>query len=350
MPHRLDRIKYWTNVVILQEETQDRITDLPFADYDLSVVIVSWNVADLLRRCLEALISPHVLGGLRVEVIVVDNASSDASTDVARSFAEVRVIRSRINLGYGRANNIGFEIARGKYLLVLNPDTIPQPGCLRALLTFAEKVPQAGAVAPRLLNEDGSDQVSAFRFPTLAMAVLDLYPLPRAVPGRIRHWISTSRLNGRYSREPAASRPFRLDHPLGAAMLLRREAVDQVGGFDENLFMYSEEIDLAFRLAAAGWECWQVPTARIIHLGGQSTRQMPDRMLQELWRSRIYVFYKHRGRIPTIGLRSILAFAQIVQLIMTALRRTTGKASRGDVEARLRRAKAILRIALGGNG
>ncbi len=311
---------------------------------DLTVVIVSWNVSKLLRRCLQALLSPPVSGRLRIEVIVVDNASRDTSTQVARSFPGVRLIEMKANLGYGRANNIGLKAAQGKHLLVLNPDTIPQPGCLETLVCFADSHPHAGIAAPRLLNADGTIQEAAFRFPTLAMAALDLFPLPRIVPGRIRARITRSRLNGRYSQERAADAPFKIDHPLGACMLLNRTAYEQVGGFNEDLFMYAEEIDLAMRYASAGWECWQVPAARVIHLGGQSTQQAPDRMFVELWRSRLYIYRKYYAPAAWLALSALLTVAQLRDLTVTWLASRRARISPLEARKRTRRARAVLRL------
>ena len=314
---------------------------------DLSVIIVSWNVAKLLRDCLQALASPEVSGDLCLEVVVIDNASSDDSARVAASFDGVKVLRSKQNLGYGRANNLGFRRARGKYLLVLNPDTVLRPGSLKTLLAFAERHPQAGMVAPRLLNPDGTVQISAFHYPTLPMALLDLFPLPPVIPGRVRAWLQQSSFNGRYANEAHAQHPFRIDHPLGAAMLLRREAVGQVGGFDECIFMYSEEVDLAIRLSESGWECWQVPAASVVHLGGQSTGQMPDRMFVELWRSRLYLYRKHRGPLSNSALRTLLAASQLLELARTLVRSLWDRQTENELRARRKRAFTVLKLALG---
>lgn len=311
---------------------------------DLTVVVVSWNVGEMLGRCLEALFSPNVQGKLQVEVIVVDNASRDASAQVARSFPGVRLIEMRANLGYGRASNVGLRAARGKHLLVLNPDTIPQSGCLETLVCFANGHPHTGIVAPRLLNADGTTQQAAFRFPTLAMAALDLFPLPGVVPGRVRARIAHSWLNGRYQQEEVASKPFKIDHPLGACMLLNRAAYKALRGFNEELFMYAEEIDLAIRYARAGWQCWQVPAAQVIHIGGQSTRQAPDRMFVELWRSRLYIYKRYYSLPARLAHSALLTAAQLRDL--AAARLATRRARIPPIEAnrRNRRARAVLRL------
>ncbi|HYP41807.1 MAG TPA: glycosyltransferase family 2 protein [Chloroflexia bacterium] len=314
---------------------------------DLSIIIVSWNVRDLLTQCLTALSSDEVRGALRVEIIVVDNASTDGSADAASAFPGVRLIANKRNLGYGRANNQGFQAAQGNYLMVLNPDTVPQAGSLEALVKFAETHPRTGIVAPRLLNVDMTVQPAAFHFPTLLMAAIDLFPLPRIVPGRVRQWLAASALNGRYPGESKATQPFRIDHPLGACMLINRRAYECVSGFDPAIFMYSEEVDLALRFAGTGWECWQVPAARVVHLGGQSTRQMPGRMFIELWRSRLYLYSKHYSPAACWALGALLVASQLREVLLALLGAVVGRLPRKLAHKRLLVAVRVIKLVLG---
>jgi N-acetylglucosaminyl-diphospho-decaprenol L-rhamnosyltransferase len=308
---------------------------------DVSIVIVSWNVRDLLVRCLETVLEQSRDLTEQYEVIVVDNASADGSAEAARRLG-VTVLALIENLGYGRANNLGFEVALGRYVLVLNPDTIPCPGSISALVRFAEHNLHAGIIAPRLLNADGTVQRAAFRFPTLTMAALDLFPPPDWLPGRIRTWLANSKLNGRYTDEPRRNLPFRCDHPLGAAMLLRRDALDACGGFDPAIFMYSEEIDLAMRFRQGGFSCWQVPDARVVHIGGQSTAQMPGKMFVQLWRSRLYLYRKYRARPFQIALRAMLAAAMLIRIGSSKFR----AALRGKPQAEVAAETQVLGLAL----
>jgi GT2 family glycosyltransferase len=275
----------------------------------LGIVVVHYNTPDLLRGCLASLRSCT----LPSTVVVVDNASPspEGVAVVEHDFPEVQLIRCPANRGFAAACNAGLKAlcpplggAPGRVeglFLLLNADTVVQPGAVEALVSFLEAHPRAGAAGPRLLNPDGSLQENAFTFPTLAMSFLDFFPLH----GRIYR----SRLNGRYP-QMYGDQPFPIDHPLGACLLVRGEALAQVGLLDEGYFMYVEEVDLCYRLKRAGWEVWHVPAARVVHLGGQSTRQMPERMFVELHRSRYRFFHRyyppvflwaHRG-ITRLGL------------------------------------------------
>lgn len=263
----------------------------------LGIVIVHYNTPDLLRGCLASLQACT----LPYQVVVVDNASpSGQGVEMARhEFPEVQLIANDENLGFAAASNQGIRalsptrpllsplpgVGRGqaRALLLLNADTVVQEGALETLAAFLEERPRAGAVGPRLLNTDGSIQENTFTFPTLWMSFFDFFPLH----GRLYH----SRLNGRYP-EMHGEKAFPIDHPLGACLLLRWEALEQVGLLDEGYFMYVEEVDLCYRLKQAGWEVWHVPAARVVHYGGRSTRQMPERMFVELHRSRYRFFRK----------------------------------------------------------
>ncbi len=299
----------------------------------------------MLVQCLRSIQDPAVTQDLHLEMIVVDNASRDGSADTARAIAGVKVLPLVRNLGYGRANNIGLERATGNYILILNADTILLPGCLREMKQFADSEPHAGIVSPRLLNEDGTIQEAAFRFPTFAMAAMDLFPLPEWVPGRVRAKLASSTMNGRYFVEQLTNEPYKIDHPLGACMLLRREAYMECGGFDPWIFMYSEEIDLALRYAKVGWECWQVPQARVVHLGGKSTGQAPLAMQRELWRSRLYFYRKHRSRLATLALAFLLLTAQVVSLLAVIIKRFLGRLTPAEAARRRRLAHALIQVA-----
>lgn len=261
---------------------------------NLSILIVNWNTRDLLQGCLESLYAHLPQGGF--EVIVVDNASTDGSAQmVAEHFPQVRLIQNAENRGFGRANNQAAAQAEGCYLLLLNPDTVIRERAVQALVDHLHRHPQVGAVGPCLLNPDGSLQVSAHPAPTLTREAWRLLHLDALVP---------------FSQYPAAkwrsTAPQAVEVLMGACLLVRSDLFRQVGMFDEQFFIYSEEVDLCHRIRQAGWELHWLPAARVTHFGGQSTRQMADEMFIELHRNKIRYFRKHDGRLAAAGYKMLL--------------------------------------------
>ncbi|GAB4190765.1 MAG: glycosyltransferase family 2 protein [Roseiflexaceae bacterium] len=256
----------------------------------IGIVIVSYNTCALLRDCLASLRGC----ALPLRTVVVDNASRDGSAAMVRAqFPEAELLALAENAGFARGTNIGIQhlLDMGPapdYLLMLNPDTVVHPGAIETLAAFLDAHPRVGAVGPRLLNPDGSTQAAAFRFPTLMMTVLDLFPPGEALPGRLYN----SWWHGRYPQERGDA-PFPIDHPLGACILTRRSVLEQVGLLDEGFFMYAEEVDWCFRVRQASWSIWQTPAARVTHVGGASTSQFRARMLVALYHSRLRFFRKH---------------------------------------------------------
>jgi len=262
----------------------------------LAVVIVSWNVRDLLRKCLTALLADIERAGVVARVVVVDSASADQSAQMAQNeFASVETLACAENIGFVGGNNLamqhlgllgaGAKHASG-YTWLLNPDTEVQPGALKSLLDFMELHPRCGLCGPRLLNADGSLQHGAFRFPGLIQLALETQRMLWRFRGT---W-----LDGRYTPEAyTAGKPFRIGHPLGAAMLARNAAIKQVGGLDAAYEMYSEEVDWAMRMQKAGWERWCVPGATVVHYGGASSGQASERAERIKWRSRRYYYVQH---------------------------------------------------------
>ncbi|MCS6802020.1 MAG: glycosyltransferase family 2 protein [Chloroflexota bacterium] len=248
---------------------------------DLAVVIVSYNTRELLRGCLRSLAADAP-----AEIWVVDNGSSDGSREMVQAeFPAVHLLCPEENLGFAAGNNLALAQTRARYVCLLNPDTVVHDRALTVLVEFLERTPDAAVAGPQLLNPDGSYQHSAFRFPGLAQAVLDLVP----VPPRLLH----SRLNGRYRQ--GGTVPFEIDHPLGACFVVRRAVIDEVGLLDPAFFMYCEEVDWCWRIKRAGWRIFAVPAARVTHFGGQSTGQRRDEMFVELYRSRLLLYDRYHG-------------------------------------------------------
>jgi GT2 family glycosyltransferase len=298
---------------------------------DLAVLVVSWNVRDLLRACLASVYRDLAASGLQAQVWVVDNASQDGSPTMVRAdYPRAHLLLSRSNLGFAGGNNLALREmeAHGppRYVLLLNPDTELQTGALRALVDFMDAHPRAGVAGARLYYGDGTFQHGAFGFPGLWQILFDLYPLP----GR---WYE-SRLNGRYPRAwYERSAPFPVDHPLGAALMARWEAIRQVGLLDEAFHMYCEEIDWCARFKRGGWQIYCVPGARVIHHAGQSTRQVRVESFVNLWRSRRRLFDKHYGPLKNWLARRLVRAGMRLQA--RRARRAPGRGALDPAEAAL---------------
>ena len=262
---------------------------------DLAVVIVSWNVRDLLGTCLQSLLTDVEQSSLKTQVWVVDNASADGTPEaVAEAFPTVHLIASGENLGFVGGNNLALrEIinppSQGpRYVWLLNPDTEVRPETTTALVTALEGQPRAGIAGAKLLYPDGSLQHSAFRFPGLIQLTFDLFPLPKR--------LYDTPLNGRYPhRLYKGAVPFAIDHPLGASMMVRTETIADVGLMDEGFWMYCEEIDWCWRMRRAGWRAYCAPAARVVHHAGQSSTQVRIPSFINLWTSRARLYARHHG-------------------------------------------------------
>ena len=277
---------------------------------DVAVVVVSWNVRDYLAECLSTVYADFRQSGLRGDVWVVDNGSTDGTLDLlANIFPHTHVIANQQNVGFGAANNQGMEAAAAaapRHYFLLNPDTLVRPGAMGHLVDCLDNCPEAGMAGARLVYRDGRFQHSAFSFPGITQILFDLWSLP----GRFYD----SRLNGRYSRRlyQQDGTPFSVDHPLGAAMMVRRDVAEKTGGFDESFHMYCEEIDWSWRIREAGWSIYTVPAAEIVHYGGESTKQVPASSIVNLWESRARLYRKHHSRL-TWAIARRLAQAGLVR-------------------------------------
>lgn len=321
----------------------------------ISIIIVSWNVRDLLAACLASVYADLARSGLEAQVWVVDNASSDGSPEMVRTqFPQANLIGNSHNPGFAAANNQAIrqsmalasqlsggrapgprppasEFGRGetKAVLLLNPDTEVRPGALATMAGWLEREPRAGVIGARLFYGDGAFQHSAFRFPRLLQIAFDLFPLP----GRL----AESRLNGRYPRALyEGGAPFEIDHPLGAAMLVRGEAIQQVGLLDEGFYMYCEEIDWCMRIKAAGWRNYCAPGAHIVHHAAKSTGQIRMAAFVNLWRSRRRFYAKHYDPATQAAARA---------LVLAGMRYQAAKARRAHRQGLLPEAALTAQLA-----
>jgi GT2 family glycosyltransferase len=265
---------------------------------DVSVVIVAYESRPLLERCLAALDAD--VGVATREVIVVDQGSSDGTAAwLGEHRPDVRLVALERNLGFGAGNNRGLDIATGRWVLLLNSDAFVRPGAIDELVRFGDRGERIGAVGPRLRWEDGRLQRSCRSFPTVWRVSTEYLFLRKLAP-------SSSALNAFYCGGFDHETPRRVDWLTGAAVLVRRDLLARLGGFDEAFFLYSEETDLLRRLHDAGREVWFDPAAEVVHLWGGSTSGDPGPSFREQLRSHVRYIDKHEGRAAARRVRLVL--------------------------------------------
>ncbi len=257
---------------------------------DLSVIIVSWNTRELLRECLASL--NRFTKGITFEVFVVDNASSDGSADmVNRDFPQVKLIQNEKNAGYSRANNQAIKDSKGRYVALLNPDTVLIEEVFSPLVEYADRHDDIGAIGPKVLCRDGKtvQNVCARNLPNLYYDFCRLSGLSRRFSG-------TQLFGGEYQSYWDHQTSRYVEGLLGACMLVRKTAIDEVGLMDEKQFMYGDEIDWCRRLLDAGWGIYYDADASIIHCGGESSNQVKVFAGVEAEKALKYYYWKHNGQ------------------------------------------------------
>jgi len=276
---------------------------------DVSVIIVSWNTRDLLRDCLESL---RGIAGVPIEVFVVDNDSQDGSaTMVASEFPGVRLIQNQENRGFARAVNQGLRFAHGRYRMLLNSDTRAPEGALGRLAAYLDAHPRAGACGPQLRHFDGTLQPTGRAFPTLLASMIAITP----VPG----WVRRATADRFERRDYAVT--CEVDELCGAALMLRTEALTQIGLLDEDFFFFGEDVDLCWRLHDAGWSIGYVPEAVIEHGWGGSWRKTRERTSLMIQRAYVLLMRKHRpgfAAVAVTGLSFVLTLLKAVRRAIPA--------------------------------
>ncbi|MFA6448172.1 MAG: glycosyltransferase family 2 protein [bacterium] len=283
---------------------------------DLTIIIVNYNMKGLVSECLASL--GKLQSEVSFEVIFIDNTSSDGSVDAVRqAFPWVSVIANTENAGFAKACNQGVALAQGDYILFLNPDTEMPQGALDSMIDFFVKNPKAGIIGCRTLNADGSEEPSVYRYPTLARTFIDTFYL--------------GKLLGGYEVKPGAiTRDTEVEVICGACLLIRRSVIDQVGSFDEEFWMYGEDVELCYRAARAGWKIFYLYSCAIIHKRGQ--RHLGEDAYHDLARISynhykwIFHYYNRHCAAPgRLALRLMMA-AQIYPKLWSRRR----KLARGD--------------------
>jgi len=275
---------------------------------DLSVIIVSWNVRDLLRRCLASL--PPAAPGLTIEIWVVDNASQDGSAAMVREeFPHVHMIENARNFGFTRANNQALARSRGRFVLLLNPDTEALGDALAVMVRYLDAHPDVGIVGPQLVFPDGSLQSSRRRFPGLGTLFVESTAIQRLAP-------HSALLRRYYMLDVPADREHDVDWMVGACLTVRRSAVEQAGLLDERFFMYSEEMDWCLRIRQKGWRAVYLPAARVMHHEARSSEQAPAAQHIYFQASKVAYAAKHFGARPAAVLRLYLLGLYVWQMII----------------------------------
>jgi N-acetylglucosaminyl-diphospho-decaprenol L-rhamnosyltransferase len=317
---------------------------------DLTAIVVSWNVCDLLRRCLYSLLAsaqtpPGHRAGLDVEIVVVDNNSSDGSPEMVRTeFPQVRLIANDENRGFTAANNQGLLASHGRFLLLINPDTEVVGDALAVMVRYMEAHPRVGVLGPQLLYPDGSLQPSRRRFPTFATALVESTV--------VQEWWRDNRVLRHYymADSPAGEgdQVQQVDWLVGACLLVRREAYEQVGALDEGFFMYSEELDWCRRIKEAGWEIVYFPEAKVVHHEGKSSEQVVPARHIHFQSSKVRYFKKHHGPAQGELLRWFLLATYVYQWAREGLKWLVGhkRALRAE---RLQAYRQVLRSGLRGS-
>ena len=265
---------------------------------DLTVIILNWNTRDDLRVSLGSIFEQEFRHS--IEVIVADNASEDGSREMVRlEFPKARLVEHEGNIGFCAGNNRAIPQDPGRYVLFLNADTRVTPCALDTLIDFADSAPDAGIIGPKLLNQDGSLQYSCRRFPNMGAGFFRNTPLGRLFP------------KNRYTQDylmsdwdHASMRD--VDWVSGAALMIRRETLAKVGGFDEGFYMYCEDVDLCYRAQKAGWRVVYFPDSVIYHIIGRSSDQVPTRATFYFHTSMYRFYKKHYARSTSVFIRPLI--------------------------------------------
>jgi GT2 family glycosyltransferase len=319
------------------EDGQNDAESVRAGGVDVSVVIVSWNVRELLRACIKSLNSNR--GDLSIEIIVIDNASDDRSVEaVETDFPDVQLIASRTNLGFSRANNVGLRLAKGRYVFFLNPDTVLHEDALSKMVDFLEGHQEFDLVGPKLVFPDGSPQwVAARRPPSPALMsfhAMYLHRLPLMGPRLLNQMISHYDLNESQEVEAIS----------GAAMLGRRSRLEKVGGFDESFLYTGEDVDLCLRLRELGSRIFYLADATVVHIGGQSSSQAWGRSGAMVVLSTERYLARSHGRFQAVTYRLVVQLVQIpIMLLVGFAAALLGRSGPGNLRQRLAFAKAVWR-------
>lgn len=303
---------------------------------DLSIIIVSWNVADLLRACLDSILA--VPSMLKLEIIVVDSASRDSSVSMIQTeYPQVTLLAQSENLGFVKCNNIGLKHSTGRHVLLLNPDTEIISDALATMVAYLDEHPDVGIVGPHTLNTDRTTQSTKRRFPTMMTGLFESTWLQDYAPKSLMDWF--------YAVDVADGAIADVDWVQGSALMARRAVYEQIGGLDEGFFMYSEELDWCKRTKDTGWRVVYVGTAQIIHHGGKSSDQIASRKHIYFHQSKLRYFRKNFGWPAAQILRIFLLLNYVWQIFLEGVKGLLGQ-KRAMRRERIRSYWEVLRSGL----
>jgi GT2 family glycosyltransferase len=302
---------------------------------DISIIVVNWNTQKLLYDCLESIYA-HT-ENLTFEIIVVDNASSDDSVGMVKNnFPDVILVENESNRGFAVANNQGMAIANGRYVLLLNSDTVIFDNALNKAVSFADAHSKVGVVGCRVLNSDGTLESSCFMFPSILNMILSSICIHRIFP--------RSRFFGRERMSWYDwSNASKVDAVAGCFMLVRREAIEQVGLMDERFFIYGEDTDWCRRFHTAGWDVMFYPEAEVIHVGGASSSKDPIKFYLEMLKADMQYWRKHHGKFGKVSYIIVLLLREVLRVIARAFQYVFCISSREMIFFKLRCSLACIR-------
>ncbi|MEN8098343.1 MAG: glycosyltransferase family 2 protein [Chloroflexota bacterium] len=277
------------------------------ASCDLTIIIVNWNVRDLLRRCLQSLHEANT--SLETQIIVVDSASSDGSVEmVSDEFPQVSLLVQKENIGFTRGNNLGIADANSEYILLLNPDTVVDSNALEEMVAYMQEHPEVGVLGPLLVYPDGSIQSSRRRFPTLATLFFESTWLQPIAPRKV--------LDNYYVKDIPDDEVAKVGWIMGACMLVRQKAIDEAGPLDEGYFMYSEEMEWQRRIQDKGWQVVYYPQVRVVHFEGKSSEQVMAQRHIYFQQSKLRYARQYFGPFRGTLLRVFLLANYVWQMIL----------------------------------
>jgi GT2 family glycosyltransferase len=279
-------------------------------DLDLSIVIVNWNSQQLTSSCIDSIV--RHLNGVTYEIILVDNGSSDKSVEYFGADQRVTLVANASNIGFAKANNIGIRLANGKVILLLNNDTIILDDSIQNSLQLLIDSPSVGMIGCKLLNADGTLQRSCSRFPNALTSLIGRQVVARALK---RIHLPPELAFGAAFSDGDHLGALSPDWIMGAFMMVKREAINDAGMLDEDYFMYSEDMDWCYRLRRAGWDIAYLPAASIIHLGGQSSRAVPEATLRRQLASYVVFYRKHHPKQLRLAI-AIQYLSLLVELLV----------------------------------